>query len=415
MNSTLTALEAAIYANPADRTVRLVFADALDETGNPADADRAAFIRAQVEREALPSRDPRWLEATALCRDLFTQHWIDWWQPVCAAVGLPKPHVPDRGIGGRLKRLFTRDAREPGWPYLAHPHAASVESHDLAFTAQFIAGFPELLAIHEFTTGTHTSHFQAFFTHSAFHRLRLGRSPSDSEWDSLDGPHLIRLTELTVDQLTRDFAARLLLSPLSDLVTLRVGPLFRDIGVIRPLIHNPPWAELRSLTLLGISPPAAIQSLATDCTLTGLNELTFEIGEVSTWLPIPGVAGALGAILGALHSPLTNLFGPPLRIATADFWPALLALAASRPFRLLRRLRIIDANVDLIERATGTLLASETLEPPPDTIFPESVVTALADGLNADKLERLELPASRLSRASRAALAERFGQRFSVA
>jgi uncharacterized protein (TIGR02996 family) len=411
MTSTLAALEAAINANPADRTVRLVFADALDEAGDPA---RAAFIRAQIELEAmaghLPDDHPRRATLAARCRELFAEHWIDWWRPVCAALDLPEPHVPSRTVGGRLRRLLTRDARPPGSPYVAHPHAWSVESRDLAFTAQFVAGFPELLAVHDFTIDTSTGQFRDFFARAPFHRLRLSRMVSEFEWESLDGPHLARLTELTVDQVTREFAARLLRSPLGGLAALRVGPLFRDASVIRPLIHNPPWAGLRSLSLLQISPPGVIQTLAGDCTLANLEELSFEIGEVSAWLPLPGVAGALGAMLGALHDQLANLFGPPRPVTAADYWPALQSLAESPLFRQLRRLRIIDAHADLIERAAGVVLPPDILEPGP--LFPDAVGNALAGGLAPDKLERLELPASRLSPAGRAALAARFGPRF---
>jgi uncharacterized protein (TIGR02996 family) len=47
---------AAIHANPDEDTHRLVFADWLDENGDP---DRAEFIRAQCELVALPPGDPR--------------------------------------------------------------------------------------------------------------------------------------------------------------------------------------------------------------------------------------------------------------------------------------------------------------------------------------------------------------------
>jgi uncharacterized protein (TIGR02996 family) len=412
MTSTLAALEAAINANPADRTVRLVLADALDEVGDPAGAARAAFIRAQSELEATPEGDPRRGELASPCRELFAEHWIDWWRPVCAALDLPEPHVPGRTVGARLKRLLARDARPPGTPYVAHPHACSVESRDLAFTAQFIAGFPELLAIHDFTSDTITGQFRAFFARAPFHRLRLTRDVSEFEWDRLDGPHIARLTELTVDEVTREFASRLLRSPLGGLTALRVGPLFRDAGVLRPLIHDPPWAGLRSLSLLQISPPGVIQTLAGDCTLASLEELSFEIGEVSSWLPLPGVAGAIGAMLGALHAQLANLFGPPRAVTSADYWPALQALAESPLLRQLRRLRVVDAHADLLDRAAGTVLLPAEIGSGPEALLPDALVNALAGGLAPDKLERLELPATRLSPTSRAALAGRFGPRF---
>ncbi|MBN9120505.1 MAG: TIGR02996 domain-containing protein, partial [Planctomycetes bacterium] len=43
----------AIADQPADRTARLVFADFLEEAGDPADAARAGFVRAQVEADTV--------------------------------------------------------------------------------------------------------------------------------------------------------------------------------------------------------------------------------------------------------------------------------------------------------------------------------------------------------------------------
>ena len=53
--STLDALRQAVLANPDDDLPRLVFADCLDEHGDP---DRAAFIRAQVELARTPEYEP---------------------------------------------------------------------------------------------------------------------------------------------------------------------------------------------------------------------------------------------------------------------------------------------------------------------------------------------------------------------
>ncbi len=47
-----------IVANPEDDAPRLVYADWLDETGDPANADRAEFIRLQCRLETLPARAP---------------------------------------------------------------------------------------------------------------------------------------------------------------------------------------------------------------------------------------------------------------------------------------------------------------------------------------------------------------------
>jgi hypothetical protein len=182
--------------------------------------------------------------------------------------------------------------------------------------------------------------------------------------------------------------------------------------VVRAVVRDPPWAGLRSLALLGVSVPNAVQALAADCTLTNLEELAFEIGEVSARPPVAALVGAFGAMLEAIHAQLGNLFGAPSQVAAADYWPPLQALARAPFFRQLRRRRITDADSDLLERAAGAPVVAEVMESNPPGLFPDELVNALAGGLSPDKLERLELPASRLSPASRAALAERFGPRF---
>lgn len=53
MTDDLTALLAAIITRPADDTPRLAFADALDDRGEPGDAERAEFVRVQVELAGL--------------------------------------------------------------------------------------------------------------------------------------------------------------------------------------------------------------------------------------------------------------------------------------------------------------------------------------------------------------------------
>jgi uncharacterized protein (TIGR02996 family) len=62
----------AICANPEDDTVRLVYADWLDENGDP---DRAEFIRLQV---AVPDRPPAFDATYARIQELRRQHGAAW-------------------------------------------------------------------------------------------------------------------------------------------------------------------------------------------------------------------------------------------------------------------------------------------------------------------------------------------------
>jgi uncharacterized protein (TIGR02996 family) len=52
----------AVLDNPEDDTLRLVYADALEESGDPR---RAAFVRGQVELSRVPKYDPLWVAAQA--------------------------------------------------------------------------------------------------------------------------------------------------------------------------------------------------------------------------------------------------------------------------------------------------------------------------------------------------------------
>jgi uncharacterized protein (TIGR02996 family) len=70
--STREAFLAGIVANPDDDALRLVFADWLDDNGDP---DRAQFIRDQVRLEGLAQRDPDRFELQERSLDLLAEHF----------------------------------------------------------------------------------------------------------------------------------------------------------------------------------------------------------------------------------------------------------------------------------------------------------------------------------------------------
>src|SRR5262245_4478035 len=76
------ALLDAILDDPEDDTPRLVYADWLEEHGDEADADRAAFIRVQVDLARLGEGDPRRGELLARERDLRQTHEGEWTAPL---------------------------------------------------------------------------------------------------------------------------------------------------------------------------------------------------------------------------------------------------------------------------------------------------------------------------------------------
>ena len=428
MQDTLAALHAAVIADPTDRTVRLVYADALDESGDPAHAARAEFVRAQIAFEALSEADPARAAGVARCEELFAAHWTDWWRPVCAAVGLPEPYVPKRRLRDRVKRLVRTERRPVGAPYVRSadtPGAFSISSDELGFTAQFIAGFPELLYVREFPPEaiarwlSLADYFSRWIGAVPLARIRFGMSLHDSSWRMLDGPHLERVADLSFDGLmepTAQAAARS--SHLQNLSALKVRPTLNPAAdVVRPLIDRPMWTGLRSLTLAGVTPPDAIRVIAERCTLAELEELTFGIAEVPEPHTLPGVGGMIGAAIAAVSALAFPAFSLPTGpVRWPDYWPVLTALARSPVVARLRTLRIHDAHrsaTDILRHFLRRAIDGHPPQSPEqDSIFPDTLVRALADGLNPDRLVRLELPAARLALASRAELTHRFGSRF---
>src|SRR5689334_17143665 len=69
----------AIYQDPADDAVRLIYADWLEENGRP---ERAEFIRLQCEQARLPKADPRKPELGARAVQLLEQHAEEWLRPL---------------------------------------------------------------------------------------------------------------------------------------------------------------------------------------------------------------------------------------------------------------------------------------------------------------------------------------------
>jgi uncharacterized protein (TIGR02996 family) len=73
---------AAIRDRPDDDLLRLVYADYLDERGDP----RGEFIRVQTERSTLPADDPRRFDLLAREHNLLRAHEEEWLGPLAAIV-----------------------------------------------------------------------------------------------------------------------------------------------------------------------------------------------------------------------------------------------------------------------------------------------------------------------------------------
>ena len=82
MHSDHAAFLRAIRAAPDDDLPRLIYADFLDERGDP----RGEFIRIQIERPRLPRDDPRRGELKAREDELLRRHREEWEGPLAAVV-----------------------------------------------------------------------------------------------------------------------------------------------------------------------------------------------------------------------------------------------------------------------------------------------------------------------------------------
>ena len=104
--------------NPEDDAVRLIYADWLEDRGDPGDADRAEFIRLQIR--SLPLRGEDLVECHRRERELLERHWDDWTAPLWRILGRKTVSAagPLRFRRGFLHEL-TLDAAE----LLAHHRA----------------------------------------------------------------------------------------------------------------------------------------------------------------------------------------------------------------------------------------------------------------------------------------------------
>lgn len=74
MSTSSAAFLSAIAANPDDENARLIYADWLDEQGDP----QGEFIRIQIERTKPDTSPERWEELTARENELYLQHKKKW-------------------------------------------------------------------------------------------------------------------------------------------------------------------------------------------------------------------------------------------------------------------------------------------------------------------------------------------------
>src|SRR5262245_48056711 len=166
------ALFRAILANPDDNTIRLVYADALEEEGN---ARRAAFIRAQVALADLPEYDPARVRARYREHDRPDPDWL--------------PELPD-GLA------WDREPFRRGLPgaIAADDAAAFVANADDLFARFPIESLEVRVVRLADARGFALCPFLARLVRLS---VTLGLSGQSATW-LLDSPHYERLRELRI-------------------------------------------------------------------------------------------------------------------------------------------------------------------------------------------------------------------------
>ncbi len=271
------ALYRAILDNPEDDTLRLVYADALEESGDP---QRAAFIRTQIELSHLPEYDPLWVRARCQGHGrTFNPLWtaglelpqgIDWARAPFRR-GLPGAIQVHDGAGA----AFVSHADEL---FLQYP----IESLELPTLS-----IPEARAFAECSWLEHVTSL-SLTKGSGRHVIRA----------MLASPHLLRLTELRVgSELTTPEAVSAILGSwvFKRLTSLGVRSDQRRAGQLAgelARLHQPP--RLKKLDLSGNRLTAdTLAALVASEAVTAVDDLNLSDNNL-------GAAGATALARGAL-------------------------------------------------------------------------------------------------------------------
>jgi hypothetical protein len=203
-------------------------------------------------------------------------------------------------------------------------------------------------------------------------RLSFASPLVPAEWESVDGPHLDRLAELSFDRLPPETIRSVVSSPLVALTRLSVNAVGSDPEAIRSLVASPPWPGLRQLRFTGRLWPDGVRALAIACNLEKLENLDLTLGDP---------ADALGEVLSSIIQLFIRMISLSAAGLTrwAEFGPALEALAAAAWVCRLRRLAI-RAPIPLAFRGLFAERVADTI--------PDTAVLALAAALDRDKLTR---------------------------
>lgn len=244
---------AAIIAQPDDTTTRLVFADWLEEHGDP---DRAAFIRLQIQQSHLAEEDPACEEIQHQTCPLFEKNKSKWLADLPAWLQQEvSAHNFTRGFLSNFNKTAAKVARIPQRVWAGHP-IQELALHDIAGRLNRVLALPHLNGIRD---------------------LMFLDSLTNSDWKALATcPNLTGVRELSVLKAGNPVLAALARCPsLRGLTQLYLGGDFDNKGIAA--LTKTGAANLGRLKRLTLdSPnigPGTATSLATTPALAGLEGL----------------------------------------------------------------------------------------------------------------------------------------------
>jgi uncharacterized protein (TIGR02996 family) len=324
----------AICAEPDDDTPRLVFADWLDEQGDPASEARAEFIRAQVERAGLEPWADRALELRFRERQLLREHrdgWLDrlpkWVNR--AAVGFR------RGMPNRFNTTAREYLRNAGGVAKNTPLQSMWFSGLDADVAVKMAALPGLARMRSLRLGGGSwASWEALLASPHLTGLRALGLGDDADWVPLSmfldvlrlpAARVVRRFELEARGPGAGLLGTLAEAPFDDLRHLRVTVDAVDPPRLAELLNSPAAGRLESLFFGKTLNPGALTGLTAAPELPRLKSLTLALSPQ----PLPELPAAFDS------PPVRHLEELTLR---SCFGPNLRALAESP---LARRLRVL--------------------------------------------------------------------------
>jgi uncharacterized protein (TIGR02996 family) len=276
MHSDQAAFLRAIRAAPNDDLPRLIYADYLDEHGDPL----GEFIRVQIERPRLPRDDPQRVELKAREDELLRRHREEWEGPLAAVVS----HAV-------FRRGFIDDVLVMAEAFLAHARTlfewAPIRTVKLRGTFRYVAAIlkrPELAALSgldlcfDHLDGRDAALLAACRHLSGLKRLNLNGNRIGDEGVACLGtsPHLTGLESLHLEHCGLGPAAvgALAASRLTRLRALDLSEnLLGDGGLMR-LAAAPFLGRFTTLDLTAVGMgDAGAQRLAESASLRGLKRL----------------------------------------------------------------------------------------------------------------------------------------------